>query len=80
VETRKITFRLPDDLIREAESYAARHDTTVNAMVRDLLASAISRDDRARAAADRLLAMADRGPFSNVDPASIARDELHERP
>ena len=34
----------------------------------------------ARAAADRLLRLADRGPYSTVDPGSIPREVLHERP
>jgi len=32
-----------------------------------------------RAAADRLLALADQGPFFLTDPGLILREELHER-
>ena len=79
METRNITFSLPTDLIRRAKVYAAEHDTTINTVVRELLQEALSRESRARAAADRLLALADRGPLFSADPASIRREELHER-
>jgi plasmid stability protein len=76
---RNITFSLPADLVRQAKIYAAEHDTTMNAFVRQLLQEALSRDSRARAAADRLLALADQGPYFTTDPSSIRREELHER-
>ena len=76
---RNITFSLPADLVRQAKIYAAEHDTTMNAFVRQLLQEALSRENRARAAADRLLALADRGPYFTTDPGSIRREELHER-
>jgi plasmid stability protein len=79
VSSRNITFNLPADLIRQAKIHAAERDTTVNALVRELLQEALTRDGRARAAADRLLALADRGPYFTTDPGSIRREELYER-
>jgi plasmid stability protein len=79
VETRNITFNLPADLVRQAKVYAEEHDTTINALVRELLQEALTRTGRARAAADRLLALADRGPYLTTDPASIRREELYDR-
>lgn len=76
---RNITFSLPAELVKHAKIYAAEHDTTVNALVRELLEQKLKEEDRAIAAAKRLLALADRGPFSTVDPGSISRDEIHER-
>ena len=76
---RNITFNLPLDLIRKAKSHAAAHDTTMNALVKELLDGAISREDRARAAAKRVLTLAMRGPYSTVDPAAIRREDLYER-
>ncbi len=73
-----ITFHLPADLIRRAKVYAAERDTTIDALVRELLQDTL-RQGRARAAADRLLALADRGPYFTTDPASIPREELSER-
>jgi plasmid stability protein len=80
VESRNITFSLPADLIRQAKVYAAEHDTTINTLVRELLQERLNREGRARAAADRLLALADRGPYFAADPGSIRREELYERP
>jgi len=79
VETRNITFSLPASLIRSAKIYAAGHDTTVNSLVRELLTEALTRDSRERAAAERVLALAKRGPHSSVDPATIRREDLYER-
>jgi plasmid stability protein len=79
VESRNITFSLPVDLVRQAKVYAAEHDTTINALVRELLREALIREGRARLAADRLLALADRGPYFTTDPASIRREDLYER-
>jgi plasmid stability protein len=79
VDTRNITFSLPADLVRQAKVYAAEHDTTVNAVVRELLLETLTREGRARAAARRLLALADQGPYFTTDPGSIRREELHER-
>lgn len=79
VEQRNITFSLPADLLRQARIYAAEHDITVNALVRELLQEALHREGRVRAAADRLLALADRGPYFTTDPGSIRREELYER-
>jgi plasmid stability protein len=79
VGLRNITFSLPADLVRQAKVYAAERDTTINALVRELLQDAIVREGRARIAADRLLALADQGPYFKTDPGSIPREELYER-
>ncbi len=74
-----MTFNLPVDLLRQAKVYAAEHDTTVNAIVRELLQERVNAEARARAAAERFLQLAARGPHSPVDPSSIRREELYER-
>jgi plasmid stability protein len=79
VENRNITFSLPVDLVRRAKVYAAEHDTTINSLVRELLQDALTGEGRVRAAADRLLTLADQGPYFTTDPGSIHRDELYER-
>jgi plasmid stability protein len=79
VNARNIAFSLPADLVRQAKVYAAEHDRTVDAVVRDLLLEMLTREGRARAAARRLLALADRGPYFTAAPGSIRREELHER-
>ena len=79
VQNRNITFSLPEDLVREAKVYAAQHDTTMNALVRQLLEEKVSAEVRARAAAERFLELAEKGPYSTVDPGTIRREELYER-
>jgi plasmid stability protein len=79
VNVRNVTFSLPAELIRQAKVYAAEHETSVNAIVRELLDEKLSSDARARAAADRILQIAQRGPCSPVDPGSVRREELYER-
>jgi len=79
VNNRNITFSLPADLVSQAKVFAAEHDTTVNALVRELLLQKLASEGRARAAADRLLSLAHHGPYFTGDPGSIRREELHER-
>jgi plasmid stability protein len=79
METRNITLSLPATLIRQAKIYAAEHDTTINALVRELMQEALSREDKARQAAARFLEIANRGPYFTTDPGSIRREDLHER-
>lgn len=79
VKARNITFNLPADLIQQAKVYAAEHDTTINSLVRQQLQEVLTAHGRARAAAGRLLALAEQGPFFSTDPGSILREELHER-
>ena len=79
MDTRNITFSLPSDLIRKAKVYAAEHDTTINTLVRELLQDALERESRMQAAVNRLLVLADRGPYFTTDLGSIPREELYER-
>jgi plasmid stability protein len=74
VENRNITFSLPVDLVRQAKIHAAEHDTTINALVRELLQDRLTREGRVRAASQRLLALAERGLCFTADPESIRHD------
>ena len=75
---RNLTLSLPIDLIRQAKVFAAEHDTTVNALVRELLEEKLSPAERARAAGRRILEIARNGVSSPVDPGSIRREEIYE--
>ena len=79
MKSRNITFNLPADLLTQAKVFAAEHDLTLNALVRSLLQEKLNAEGRARAAADRLLALSDRGPLFTADPSALSRAELHER-
>ena len=76
---RNITLSLPADLIRQAKVYAAAHDSTINRLIREMLSETLARDKRAKAAADRFLALAKRGPYSEIDPGTVKREEIYER-
>lgn len=78
VETRNLTLHLPADLIRRAKVYAAQNDTTINSVVKELLEQRVSREDRMRLAADRILAVADQGPLTSEDPGGISREAIYE--
>ena len=77
--TKNLTLHLPADLIRRAKVYAAQNDTTINSVVKELLEQRVSREDRMRLAADRILAIADQGPLTSEDPGGISRDAIYER-
>lgn len=79
MESRNITFKLPTSLVQEAKVYAAENDTTINSLVRELLQEKLSRQRRVHMASRRLLAIAEKGPYFKTNPASITREELHER-
>jgi hypothetical protein len=79
VETRNVTITLPAELIRAARVFAAERDTTLNALLRELLQERLQREGRMQAAVHRMLNIADQGPWSDTDPGSIRREELYER-
>jgi plasmid stability protein len=79
VVTRNITFSLPADLLQQAKIFAAEHDTTLNALVCELLQAKLASEGRSPAAADRLLALAEGGPYFTGDPGAISREELYDR-
>jgi plasmid stability protein len=76
---RRITFSLPDDLFRAVKLYVAEHETTVNSFARELLREKLESERKFPAAAERLLDLADKGPYFTGDPGGIRREELHER-
>ncbi len=71
-----ITLSVPDDVLDDARVYAAENKTSVNALVRDYLASLGTRRQRAREAMAELRKMsettkADLGPNFRFDRASL---------
>jgi len=78
---RNITFHLPADLIRDAKVFAAQHNTTVNALVKELLEDKVTAEgrERARAAGNKFLEIAREGPHFTGDPRSIKREDLYRK-
>jgi len=79
VKMRNITISLPADLVRAARVFAAERDTTLNALLREMLQDRLNNEGRMRAAIERMLDVATNGPWSHVDPGSFRREELYER-
>jgi hypothetical protein len=79
VATRKVTITLPGDLVRAARIFAAERDTTLNALLREMLQDRLNKEGRVRAAIERLLKIAEDGPLTHLDPGSFRRQELYER-
>ena len=44
---KNITLAMDEKVLREARRYAAKHDTTVNALVRDFLTRLATQEDKA---------------------------------
>ena len=74
---RNITFSLPADLIRRAKVLAAEKDQSLNALVREVLESAVDGQDQARRAGERLLRRSRTGLYE-IPPGSWNRSDLYE--
>ena len=79
METKNITITLPAELVRAARVFAAERDTSLNALLREMLQERLNKEGRMRAAIERMLKVAEDGPWSHVDPGSVRREELYER-
>ena len=79
VENRNVTISLPAELVRAARMFAAERDTTLNALLREMLQDRLNKEGRMRSAVERMLDIADHGPWSHVDPKSFRRDDLYDR-
>ena len=79
MDTRNITISLPAELVRAARIFAAERDTTLNALLREMLQERLNQEGRTKAAVERMLEIAEQGPHSHVDPRSFRREELYDR-
>lgn len=75
---KNITLTVDENVLGEVRRYAARHNTSVNALVRDHLARIANNENRARAAMRELREMSDRSD-AEVGPITWARSELYDR-
>jgi hypothetical protein len=75
---RNITLSLPDDLVRKAKVLAAQRDTSVSALVGELLIGVLGQSedyDSAWAAEEAVMAQG----VLQVGPITWSRDDLHRR-
>lgn len=74
---RNVTLSLPEELFRRAKVFAAEHDTSVSALVADLLMSRVDVEyDRAWAAEEQLMR---NGVGLRIGEAELSRDDAHAR-
>ena len=76
--TRNITLALPADLIRRAKVYAAAHDTSISALVAEVLANRVELEDDYDEAWAREFELM-RGGLYRIADVTWARDDLHDR-
>jgi hypothetical protein len=75
---KNITLSIDEDVLRAARIYAAEHDTTVNALVRDFLAQfGKQRQERAAKARKELVEMAKRST-ARMGSWKWNRDDAYE--
>jgi hypothetical protein len=75
---RNLTLAIEDEVLEAARRLALEHGTTLNQLVRDHLADLVVREDRRRAAAERLK-RAMREELVEVGPITWAREDLYGR-
>ena len=75
---RNLTLAIEDEVLEAARRLALERGTTVNQLVRDHLAHLVTREDRRRAAAERLK-RAMQEELTEVGPRIWTREDLHAR-
>lgn len=75
---KNITLSIDDAVLAEVRRYAAEHNTTVNAMVREHLTRIAEHADRAARARQNIRTLSEHSE-ARLGTASFDRDTLHER-
>ena len=78
MRNRNMTITLPEDLVRRAKVLAAQRDTSVSALVRDLLTEATGADQSEDRWAQEEALMR-QGDLLRIGEVTWTRDELHQR-
>jgi len=75
---KNITLAVDEDVLDEVRRFAARRNTSVNALVRDHLRRIAQNENRAQEAMRELREMSDRSN-AEVGPLTWTRDQLYDR-
>lgn len=75
---KNVTLSIDEDVLAAVRRYAAAHDSTVNALVREYLTGLAKRESLAANARRRLRELSDESP-ARVGSRNWSRDDLHER-
>ncbi len=79
-QIRNITLALPRDLVRRLKVVAAERDTSISALLRDLLEELVARDDDYDRVWGREIEVMERGlNLGTGGRITWTRDEVHER-
>lgn len=75
---KNITLAIDEKLLKEVRKYAAEHDTSVNAIVREKLAEVVAPKKRMADALRRMKKIAKEGGME-VGPITWKRDDIYDR-
>lgn len=75
---KNITLSVDEAVLSTVRRYAAEHDSSVNALVREHLSQIAQREDRARKARMRIRELS-KESTACIGKISWKRDELHDR-
>jgi len=75
---KNITLSIDENVLSEVRRYAAKRDTTVNALVRDFLTRLATQEDRAAKARQRLLELSDTSE-GRMGDQKWNRERLYDR-
>ncbi len=75
---KNITLAVEDEVLAEVRKYAAAHDTTVNALVRDYLSRLARFESRSKKAREELLKLAEESTL-DLGTWKWKREELYDR-
>jgi plasmid stability protein len=75
---KNVTLNVDEKVLAAVRRYAAEHDSSVNAMVREFLTGIAEREDRAARARARIRKLS-RNSRARVGARTWSRDALHQR-
>jgi hypothetical protein len=77
IRMKNITISLDEGLIKAGREYAQKNQTSLNSLLRDLLAKAVLK--KADVQLEEMFRLMDQINVKSADGISWAREELHER-
>lgn len=75
---KNITLSVDEHVLATVRLYAAEHNSTVNALVREYLTNLAAHEDRVAQARARIRQLSKQSQF-RMGPKTWSRDDLHER-
>lgn len=80
MEKQNVTLSVPKDVLQKAKILAAKRNTSLSALLTQAIEEAVTQADRYEIAAERQLALMEKGfDLGLADNISWTREDLHER-